>query len=488
MAQADINFSNKQATGEQNLAGAPGIAVNVVVDATGAIRRRPGLQAAPGFYSGVIEPAGLSGLYQTLSGALYAFGNTPGFRNIYRVNAGFSALSPALSDATLAGTSRPTFAETQLLLVIAGGDRMQKIVLSSDASSKLGGDPPYASHVIANKSRLLGNIAAVAFNNTFDKNVVRFSDIANGNNSYAGMEIWTEGGGHDAGHYTAESSPDPVIAIAQNTNEVFNFGTNSLQVFDPDPTAVFAPAVTQEYGCSAPYSVVKENQQFCWLDDLRRFVMSDGRSLDVISEPIQQTLDELSAVSDCFGYRVVSGPVDALVWAFPTDGRTFAYQKGSGWAEWLGWSNGNWAKFPVTCQQISPVSHDNLVGDSSGRIGRLSLNSTTDYGTPINARVETGYLARGTDERKHCKCVRLALRRGQTTASSGPVAYLSYRDQPGPWGDQIQVSLGDQGDTEIVVELRSLGIYRRRQWRFEFSGLEPLELVSVTEDFDVLNT
>jgi hypothetical protein len=488
MPQADISFSNKQSTGQQELAGAPGVAVNVVVDQTGAIRRRPGLEAAPGFTSGAVDAAGLCGLYCTVNGALYAVGNTPPFRQIYRVTAAATALAtPLTSDASIAGFLRPTFAETQLLLVVAAGDRMQKIILSNDTSSRLGGDPPYASHVVANSSRLLANIASVASNNTFDKSVVRYSDIANSNASYAGMEIWTEGL-NTAGHYSAEADPDAVLGIYENTNEVFNFGNSSLQVFDPDPTAVYAPAVTRELGCSAPYSVVKENQQFFWLDDLRRFVMSDARSEEVISGPIQKTLDEIGTVSDCYGYRVVTGPIDALVWTFPTDGRTFAFQKGGGWAEWLGWSGGNWAPFPVTCQQISPTTHDNLVGDSSGRVGRLSLNATTDYGTPINARVETGYLARGTDERKWCKVVRVALRRGQTTGSSAPVAYISYRDQPGPYGAPIEVSLGNTGETEPVVELRSLGIYRRRQWRFEFSGTEALELVSVTEDYDVLST
>jgi hypothetical protein len=487
MPQADISFANKQATGQQELAGSPGVAVNVVVDQSGAIRRRPGLEAVPGMPAGVVDDTGLSGLYQTVGGLLYVVGSTPSYRSIYKVTTIATQLGVALSDSTLSGTLRPTFAETQLLLVLAGGDRMQKIVLVDNTSSRLGGDPPYASHVIANSSRLLGNIANVNYNNTFDKSVVRYSDIANGNTSYAGMEIWNEGL-NTAGHYSAEADPDPVVAIYENTNEVFNFGSTSLQVFDPDPVAVYAPAVTRELGCSAPYSVVKENQSFFWLDDLRRFVMSDARSEQVISGPIQKTLDEIGTVSDCFGYRVVAGPVDALVWTFPTDGRTFAFQKGGGWAEWLGWSAGNWAPFPVTCQQISPVNHDNLVGDSTGRIGRLSLNATTDYGTTINARVETGYLARGTDAFKHCKCVRVALRRGQTTSSTGPVAYIRYRDQPGAFGSAIPVDLGGQGDTEIVVELRSLGTYRRRQWQFEFSGTEALELVSVTEDYEILST
>jgi len=496
MAQAEINFSNRQATGQQELAGAPAVAVNVIVDDTGAIRRRPGLQAAPGIYNGVIDPTGLSGIYQTVGGKLYAVGSTPSYRNIYRVTSIPTLLGTALSDANLSGLLRPVFAETQLILAIAGGDKMQKVVLADDTSSRILDQPPYASHVAANSSRLLGNIANVNFNNTFDKSVVRFSGIANGNSSFAGMEIWTEGvviGA--AGHFSAEANPDPVLAIYENTNEVFCFGTKSVQVFSPDPfvsntgiPAGWSPTVTKELGCAAPYSVVKVNQQFFWLDELRRFVVSDARSETIIGDPIQKTIDDIAVVSDCYGYRVSVGPLDCLVYKFEQDGRCFSFQKGNGWSEWLGWKNGNWAPFPVTCEVISPTTSDNLVGDSSGRIGRLSLDATTDYGEPINARVETGYIDRGTDEKKHCRVVRVALRRGQTTSAVGPVALISWRDQPGPYGPPLEVNLGGQGDTHPVVELRSLGVYRRRQWRFEFSGTEPLELVKVTEDFTILSS
>lgn len=490
MPQADISFSNKQGTGQQELAGSPGVAMNVMVDQTGAIRPRPGIAAAPNVFTGIVEAAGLQGLYQTQGGQLYAVGSATPFRQLYKLTGSAATLiGTPISDASLDGYSRPTFAETQLLLAVAGGGAMQKIVLNGSVSSRILDQPPQASHVIANSSRLLGNIANVTFNNTFDKSVVRFSDIANGNSSYAGMEVWTEGLG-TAGHFSCEADPDPVVAIAENTNEVFCFGTTSLQVFDPDPTAVYAPAVTRELGCSAPYSVIKINQEFAWLDNLRRFVMSDGRSEDVISDPIKKTLDDLTTVNDCFGYRVVTGPLDAMVWTFPTDGRTFAFQKGSGWAEWSGWDNSvnNWLPFAVNCSQISPLTHDVLVGTTTGIVGRMSLNATTDLGSRINARVDTGYLARGTDERKWCKCVRVALRRGQNNETTEPLAFLSYRDGPGPFSPPIAIGLGLLGDTNPVLEFRSLGVYRRRQWRFEFSGTEALELVSVTEDYDVLST
>lgn len=488
MTQAEISFKNQQSTGNDPLGGAPGVAVNVVVDGTGVVRRRPGIVAAAGVYAGVVDATGISGLYTTLGGTLYAIGSTPQFRQIYKVGPGSAtALGTATSDQTLAGALRPVFAETQLLLVMAGGDKMQKIVLGTSASSRLGGQPPFASHVAANSSRLLGNLANVGANTSFDLSVVRFSDIANGNADYSGMEVWTEGLG-TAGHFSAEADPDPVVAIYENTNEVFCFGSSSLQVFDPDPTATYAPTTTRELGCSAPYSVIKVNQQFAWLDNLRRFVMSDGRSETVISDPIWKTLDDLTTVSDCFGYRVTDGWVDAMVWTFPTDGRTFAFQKGSGWSEWMGWntSANNWAQFSVTAAHLAPASHFPMVGTSDGHVARLSVDATTDLGTLINARVESGYIARGTDARKHCRCVRVGLRRGQSSGATGPQAYLSWRDQPGPYGSPLVIDLGAQGDTTIVLEFRSLGVYRRRQWQFEFSGTDDLELLSVTEEFDIL--
>ena len=490
MTQAAISFANQQTTGQEALGGAPGVAVNVVVDQTGTVRRRPGIVAAPNTFAGVVDPTGISGLYGTIGGSLFAVGSTPQFRQIYKVGpTGATAMGLSTDDSTLAGTLRPVFAETQLILAIAGGDKMQKIVLATNASSRLGGSPPFASHVAANSSRLLGNLAAVTANTTFDLSVVRFSDIANGNSSFAGMESWTEGLG-TAGHFSCEADPDPCVAIYQDTNEVFCFGNTSLQVFDPDPTAVWAPAVTVELGNSAPYSVIKINGQFCWLDDLRRFVMSDGRSQSVLSDPIKQTLDDMTTVSDCYGFRFIQGPVDALVWVFPTDGRTFAFQQGSGWSEWLGWnmSASNFAPFPVTASCIAPTTHDVMVGTSSGQVGQLSLDAQTDLGTLVNARVETGYLNRSTDMRKKCNCVYVALKRGQSFASVGPQAYLSWRDKPGAWNSPIAIDLGPLGDTTVVVPLRSLGVYRRRQWKFEFSGTDALELVSVIEDFDILDT
>ena len=90
-------------------------------------------------------------------------------------------------------------------------------------------------------------------------------------------------------------------------------------------------------------------------------------------------------------------------------------------------------------------------------------------------------------KRKFCRAVYLSLKRGEVTGTTAPQASVSWRDDGGEWRDPVPVSLGVSGDREIVYPLRSLGVYRRRQWRFEFSGSEELVLAGAEEDFETLS-
>jgi hypothetical protein len=112
-------------------------------------------------------------------------------------------------------------------------------------------------------------------------------------------------------------------------------------------------------------------------------------------------------------------------------------------------------------------------------------SSQTDLGEPIRAYVESGYINHDTDTYKHCTHVRVTLKRGTTSSEDEPQAWLKWRDRPGPYLSQVQIRLGRSAESEPVVQLDSLGTYRRRQWAFEFSGSEELSLVSVTEEFEL---
>jgi hypothetical protein len=474
MAQP-IPFTNQQASGVEPLAGAGVVSMNVVVDPSGSVTRRPGIRTYPAAPEAVVNSAGIEGLFATDDGRLLAVSGGPG-RVVYEVQGG---LARALT-AAVPGELRPIFAQTEALVVITGGREMLKYIRSSRVIETLGGNPPMASHVIAHASRLLANDVLL------NKTAVRYSSTFIGDSDYSGAENWSFA--PPAGYITAEARPDNVVAVHENTNNVFVFGQGTLQVYGPDASAVYLPEATREYGCGAPYSVIKTDQSFAWLDQFQRFVVSDGRSIKVISDPIAKSLDEMDTYSDCYGYRVMTGNVDCLVWTFPTDGRTFVYQTGSGWGQWSGWvaSTTGFAPFEVLSHHLRQDTNVNVVGTTEGFIGELTTDALTDLGTPIKAYVETGYVSRGTDQKKHCQCVRFALRRGTVNGGTGPQAFFSYRDQPGPWEPSIPIDLGRSGDTHPVLEFRSLGTYRRRQWRFEFTGTEELILVSASEDFEVL--
>lgn len=470
MAQP-IDFGSSQKSGLDELSGAGVVSMNVYTDTRGTVRRRPGLVPYAPATSEPVDPEGISGIFITDDSKILAIGAGKK-RWVYEIGPhGIRQLT-----IPLPGTKRPVFAQTEGLVVIAGGAEMLKYDRASGQASLLGGSPPKASHVVASNLRLLGNDLVV------DRTKVRFSDIGTADSS--GYEDWTATNPVTAGSFSAESKPDPILAIGENSNEIFVWGSNSIQTFAPDPTFGFAPTGTNEYGLGAPYSTVKADRQFFWLDQYRRFVMGDARSLNDVSGDISATLEGIDSIDDCFGYRVVLGNVDAVVWTFPADGRSFVFQKGSAWAQWASFGT-NWLPFKVTAAVYNPADGATVVGTSDGRVARFSMAATSDLGETVNAQAVTGYLDRDTDQKKYCRCVRLALRRGTVTGSTGPHAWLGWRDRPGPWEGRVPVDLGRSGDREIVVEVRSLGVYRRRQWMFEFNGTEELVLVRASEDFEV---
>lgn len=479
MPQDRIPFVPDQQSGLDPLSGASPLAVNAVILPGGVIRRRPGIAA---FSDGVVDADGIVCVYATVTGRIYAIGDTDNARSIYRLNSGVPVLVSLTATGFVRGSSRPIVAETEAMLAIAGGSDIQRVYFAGDDSDRLSSDAPLASHVIANNSRLLANSL------TTELATVAYSSIGTGT-ATSPHEEWTVSAATTAGAITAEARPDHVVALAENTNEVYAFGSTSVQVYGPDPTFDYGAVSTREYGCIAPYSVVKVDGYFFWLDHLRRVVRSDGRSFEVLSTGIKGSLDAMEDVTDCFAYRVTLGAIDAVVFCFPTDGRSFAYQLNGGWSLWMGWNaqTNNYKRLTIESACVNPATGQILVGTSAGKVGELRAATYDDLGEAIVMSITTGYQSRGTDGRKHCKVVRLAFRRGETLLSGQPTASLYWRDDGGAWSAPMLIGLGASGDYDPVIELRSLGVYRRREWKLEFSGAEEFVLVSATEEFELLD-
>jgi hypothetical protein len=528
---APIPFGPLLETSSEEIAGAAPEAYNVLFDKRGALRKRPGIAAYTGVApSSSVDAAGVLGLYLTESrvahtngtptvsgthaGVLYAVGATVNAsggghnagRNVYRIASGSATLvgtgtaneDRLATPAALATTRypRPIFAETEALLVIAGGAEVGKIDIRPETFSApnfstnadyhemsfLGGCPPLASHILTNSSRLLAN------DTQLDQTKLRYSDITQGIVDFTPHETWDPSPGA-AGFFTAEARADSIVACAENTNDIFVFGRTSLQLFAPDPSVTFAPSITREVGCLAPYSVVKVDDRFMWLDHLTRIVISDGRQWEDAGAPIQGTLDALTTPSDAYAYRFSEKFADCIVFRFEQDQETLVFQPGIGWSRWAQFDadSDSFTMFPVLSHLMRPDGGLNVVGLENGTIRTLSLDNETDLGEAIVAWSRTGFIDRDTDVLKESQGVLLSFKRTQAV-SEGVTCYLDYRDTLGEEWQTREIELGvDDGDMNPVVTLHSFGTYRRRQWRFRFPDSAGLYLVRATEKFRVLD-
>lgn len=469
-----IPFDAQEAAGLEQLSGAPPLMANALTDVAGTRIARPGISPWPVFPlvpptdSAVMGMTGFSTflIYITADRRIWAIDSETGL---------ITVLSDGSFTSLLDGTLRPQLLTLRTKVVAVGGGVPQEITPDAVAS-RLGGSPPASIGIAGIATRI----------------VVSPYDVS-------GTIRWSGAG--DAGHSTwdpldfieAEARPDPIGNVASNTNELFGFGTETTQVFSPDPTVGFAPGRALNIGVLAPFSIVHVDDQFAFLDRERRFVLTDGRSFSdeqsVISKPMESVLRSMGAVFDAWGFRMRSGRWDACVWFFPTEGRGFIWnRRNNGWSEWRAWGLTGWQPTRITSAYYWPEQNVFLVGMETGQIAMLDAEATTDLGDTIKVELVSGFVDRGTDNMKKCDAAKFVFRRGESPPwVTPPRVHVSWRDDTGAFCSPSVLDLGRAGDYEPTLELRSLGSYRRRQWRLEYTSDAGFTFVGAREQFQVLD-
>ena len=502
---AQILFSGSEDKGATELGGAIPLIANAIPDASGAARRRPTVVAWSGYSSASLSNTGVgpvlglvpfqgSLVYATSDGVLNAL--NPGVE-AHGLTSGVVGTSQYYN-SLLAGSGRPSFVAGRQLLIAANGAQIQKWDGLSASSARLQNTgatllvgssgyvapaypPPSAYSVVGISQRLVvGNVPGT-------------SGQIHWSGPFEDYESWDYALG-GAGFAQAAAKPDPLVWVMENTNEVFAFGTETLQVFDPASLAVdvndpnnildFAPNRTQNIGTISPYSIVAVDDNFALLDRQRRIILSDGRTYQDIGQPISNVLRGLTTVADAWGFRMRFGRFDCLVWMFPTDGFGLIYDStASRWAEWrMGGVN----EGPVTITSAYNWAEQGvfLVGLSDGTIAKLDDSATSDLGIPVKVEMVSGFTTHGTQAQKHCRTMLFQFKRTwAATAGSGHVR-ISRRDTEGAW--QIIRDQELSSTPYPCIQIRSLGVYRTRQWKVEYTGSDELQLVSVQEEFEIL--
>lgn len=473
-----IPFSAGLSSGLSELSGASPVQTNVLPDALGALHVRPGIQEWDSFGTAPVASPVIGMfpwrqwlLFVTQSRALYAW-EAPGSI----LNLGY----------TLAGTGRPVWTYDQARVVVAGGGMPAKwegVGVATDLApgqTDPSGSPLALTHIAYMAQRFVGNV-----------------------NSNAGFVQWTPPGqGNHAswpivGPYyaEAEASPDPVVALYSNSNETFAFGTESTQVYVPDPSLGFSVAASEAIGCGSAYSVINTDQDFAWLDNDRRLVQSNGRDFKVLSSPgMAKDIAKLTTISDCWGARIKFQTWDLLVWTFPTEKRSIYYDRVTEkWGEFNSSdANGEYIGWLPTSYlytgTFAAAPNLHLVGLSDGTIGELTMDATTDMGLTLRGLSRTGFADHGTFNRKHCQRVDFQLRRDQAvgTTTSDPRVEYRYRDSLGTWSPTDYLALG--GSYQPVVTKWSKGIFRQRQHEISFTNASDFVLSAAAITFDPMES
>lgn len=469
MTLVPIDLSGGQVSTADTMSSAASSVVNWQTDVAGINRVRPGLVT---YTTTGLGSAALIGLYRFKT---YIIG-VDSDRKIYALPDSAPTAWTSLSDATSAtkldGSRRPVFAEDPSDLFIVGGGSIQKWT-GTGLTARLGAGPQ-ASHIVNLGQRLVAN-------DLTSPGRVLWSDLGDG----------SDGTWQALSFGTAEARPDPIVSISENTAELILKGSSTLETWaiSPDALSPFERIVTINVGELAPYSNIRWGNDYAFLaqDDGRRcFVKSNGRGFEVLSEAIDKDLAELSTVDDCFGFREDTKQFACLVWAFPTEGRTFVYDyRTKKWGERKYYDgvafNTTW---PVSCHAYWPAQNLNLVGASTGAaVYQLDPTVRSDLsGTLLSERI-TGWTDHGSPNTKRSVRVRVTMRRGTAPLGGvdGQIEVAVDNDGKG-FGQFRTISTGQPGDRRSHVDLYFGGIFQRRRYWIRYSGTDDVSIVSLHDD------
>lgn len=445
--------------------------VNWEVDETGVNRPRPGyIQHTLNNFT--TDP--IIGLEEWKGYLIIVTESATGVRRLWAVNSSApdnaSPLSDASDSTTLLGDyKRPVFAQGSTYVYVTGGGNVvywgPSMVRAATLSSS-----PLCTHIAATGQRLVANTSV-------NLNYYQWSDIGEG-----AWSTWPAANVADA-----DARPDAVVGIYENISETFVFGTSTLQVFTTgsDPTYPFDVISTINTGLGAPYAVVRLDETFAFLDNSRRIVISDGRSIKDISQAIHYSLRSMADVSDAFGWREERSSQSLLCWCFPTAGVTWVYDmKADRWTQRAFYSSPFQTNFPALCAANWSARGFYVFGHSSGGLYRLSEGTVSDQGSaPIVCERTTGWTDHGLQGRKRSLRVRCTLRRGTAAINATPgMIEVRVQNDDRPWGEWKQISIGGPSDYKNRVDLFFGGVFSRRRYQIRYTNTDATALVSVSDE------
>lgn len=380
----------------------------------------------------------------------------------------------------LNGNKRPSIATDGTYLYVAEGKTLAQTTTVSGQTYFIEADATITkptTHVAYLDGYLLCNIA--------DTTGFQFSDPV----THTPGSSWT------ADDYaSAVGDPDVLNALYVYGRELLLFGPTSLEVWENDGTTPFSrlPTGYHTMGCIAPYSVAFSDSGVYWLNQNKRFVKYTGGAVEYASSDYDKEIQSYGNVSDCYSMRLDLAGRQLILFTFPVANKTLCYDIGSeSWSEWGEWISaaGTYSALPISSTAYSPTWNLTLAGSTvDSTVYSISADNYSDNGTPIRMSQISGHINYGTLKRKRSQELRLIIKRGSNSSpASGGKLIVRFRDDGSSyWQNEIEVDLGQVGETEHVVKLYPRGIFKNRQYEIYSTDNIPVLYLEAEEDIDVM--
>lgn len=272
---------------------------------------------------------------------------------------------------------------------------------------------------------------------------------------------------------SSESSPDKLVRLIRDHNDIVLFGERSTDIFGPSGGSDFAFAAisgaTMDVGCAAPHSVSKMDNTVWWLGNDSRgdaivWRMNGYQPLRVSTHALEEEMRRYPTISDAIGYSYQQSGHSFYVLTFPTAGKSWAFDAATQqWAERAyRLPNNQLTRLRDNCHVFYQRKH--LVGDwENGNVYELDADTFTDNGAPITRLKSFQHLS-NNGVRQFFDKLTVDMQAGVgSSADPTPELYLRWSDDGGnTWSALRTASVGQVGQYLNKPNFMRLGSGRDR--------------------------
>lgn len=279
--------------------------------------------------------------------------------------------------------------------------------------------------------------------------------------------------------FTSEVSPDLLMSLAVNNNELILFSANSTEFFEDSGQAeqpFRTKRITMTRGCGGRYTVVNLDNTVYWLGDDGIFYVLAGYSPQRIStRPIEEAIKGLNW-DQAFAFTWESAGHKVAYWTFP-DGTTWGWDvSAQKWSRRQSYGLNRWRPSSMTFWNGKWYAGD----FQRGTLWEVDWDYMLEGDQPFISERTTGALT-ANQNRLLVARLELLMQVGQKeTPSPTPDNYVrvQYSDDGGNnWSNWDQVSIGEVGEYAERPVFTRQGNTRQRVYRIRCSSPRKRDLL-----------